>query len=228
MKISKIKEVEKPTFNDVRRWYENKLHPDANDYNDQHVYEHVYHEGRFAGIFQLTSGGAQKLFVAAKPKSIVDIAVLTSIYRPGPLAANVDKIYLKAKQGEKYEWGHPLFEKVLGHTNNCLAGDTLVYTESGEVRLDEIKPGTALPTLNEESGEMEPDVVIATVCNGERELIELETEIGKLHLTPDHRVLTPQGWKEAGQLTLLDQIIAVDDYTYLTGGILEDEQKGCM
>lgn len=120
MKIKGITEVERPTFNDVRGWYNRNLHPDANDYADQHVYENVYHEGRFAGIFQLTSGGAQKLFVAAKPRSVVDIAVLTSIYRPGPLAANVDKLYLKAKAGEKFEWGHPLFEKVLGKTSNLL------------------------------------------------------------------------------------------------------------
>ena len=120
MKIKTIKEVEKPTFNDVRDWYNKNIHPDANDYNDQHVYKNVYHEGRFAGVFQLTSTGAQKLFVAAKPNSIVDIAVLTSIYRPGPLAANVDKLYLKSKAGEKYEWGHPLFEKVLGSTSNLL------------------------------------------------------------------------------------------------------------
>lgn len=109
-----------PTFSDVREWYEKHLHPDVNDYNDQRVYEYVYHDGRFAGVFQLTSTGAQKLFRSAKPRSIVDIAVLTSIYRPGPLAANVDKLYLKARKGEKYEWGHPLFEKVLGPTNNLL------------------------------------------------------------------------------------------------------------
>ena len=109
-----------PTFLDVKEWYDKNLHPDVNDYNDQKVYEYVYHDGRFAGVFQLTSSGAQRLFKAAKPRSIVDIAVLTSIYRPGPLAANVDKLYLKARQGEKYEWGHPLFEKVLGKTDNLL------------------------------------------------------------------------------------------------------------
>lgn len=112
--------VAKPTFPDVKKWYDAHLHPDTNDYNDSKVYEYVYEQGNFAGIFQLTSTGAQRLFRAAKPKSVVDIAVLTSIYRPGPLAANVDKIYLKARKGEKFDWGHPLFEKVLGQTDNCL------------------------------------------------------------------------------------------------------------
>jgi DNA polymerase III alpha subunit len=112
--------VANPTFAQVREWYEKHLHPDVNDYDDQDVYEYVYHKGKFAGIFQLTSQGAQRLFKKAKPTSILDIAVLTSIYRPGPLAAKVDDIYLKAKQGEKFDWGHPLFEKVLGKTYNCL------------------------------------------------------------------------------------------------------------
>jgi len=110
-----------PDFKDVKAWYEKHLHPDVNDYDDPHVYEYVYKEGNFAGIFQLTSHGAQRLFKQAQPQSIVDIAMLTAIYRPGPLAAGVDKIYLKARHdNEKLDWGHPLFEKVLGKTYNCL------------------------------------------------------------------------------------------------------------
>jgi DNA polymerase III alpha subunit len=119
-RVTAIKKVE-PEFRDVRKWYEEHLHPDANDYNDPEVYKHVYHDGAFVGVFQLTSRGAQKLFTRAKPESIIDIAVLTSIYRPGPLVAGVDKIYLEAKnEGKVFDWGHPLFEKVLGKTYNCL------------------------------------------------------------------------------------------------------------
>jgi len=123
MKIKSIskEKVEVPGFDDVRNWYEKHLHPDANSYDDQTVYEKVYHNGAFAGVFQCTSRGAQKLFTEAKPSSIVDIAVLTSIYRPGPLAAKVDQIYLDAKNhGKKFDWGHPLFDKVLGPTYNCV------------------------------------------------------------------------------------------------------------
>lgn len=109
-----------PTFDEVRDWYEKHLHPDANSFDDQKVYEYVYHSGRWAGIFQCTSSGAQRLFVRAKPESITDIATLTSIYRPGPLAANVDKIYLESKAGKPYDWGHPAFAEVLGKTYNCL------------------------------------------------------------------------------------------------------------
>lgn len=121
MKIKKKTQVTNPTFNDVRSWYEKHLHPDSNSYDDPDVYKYVYQDGNFAGVFQLTSAGAQRFFLKARPQTIVDIAVLTSIYRPGPLAANVDKLYIDAKQnGKTMDWGHPLFEKVLGETYNCL------------------------------------------------------------------------------------------------------------
>lgn len=106
-----------PTFDDVKSWFEKHLHPSKIDLNDQHVYQHVYHEGRFAGVFQLTSRGAQNLFKKAKPCNIVDIAALTSIYRPGPLDANVDKLYVKAKENpETIKYDHPILKEITEET----------------------------------------------------------------------------------------------------------------
>jgi hypothetical protein len=225
MKIKKIENISQPTFHDVRKWYDNHLHPDVNDYNDQSVYKYVYHEGRFPGVFQLTSNGAQKLFKQAKPESIIDIAVLTSIYRPGPLAAKVDKIYLESKAGNKFDWGHPIFEKVLGQTYNCLTGDMKVLTDSGEIRIDEIEQGMTIPSLNESTGEIVQDKVIAKVNNGIKEILEIETEIGVLKLTPEHKVLTTNGWKEAKDITLDDEIISIQDYTYLSRSFVKDNER---
>lgn len=108
-----------PTFEDVRAWFKERMDPEKLDLNDQEVYRNVYHEGRFAGIFQCSQKGAQKLFINAKPESIIDIATLTSIYRPGPLSANVDKTYIKAKKNpEVIDYGHPLIKQVLESTYN--------------------------------------------------------------------------------------------------------------
>jgi DNA polymerase-3 subunit alpha len=97
------------------------MDPKNIDLNDQKVYEYVYHEGRFAGVFQCTQPGAQRLFMKAKPRNIIDIATLTSIYRPGPLAANVDKLYIDAKNNaENIDYQHPLIEKVLKNTYGCI------------------------------------------------------------------------------------------------------------
>jgi DNA polymerase-3 subunit alpha len=91
--------------------------PDVIDTEDQHVYEYVYHEGRYCGIFQVVNAGAQRLFTKCKPKSVVDLAALTSIYRPGPLAAGVDKIYNDAKSNpENINYHHPLIKEVLEPT----------------------------------------------------------------------------------------------------------------
>jgi len=113
-----IKEgVRNPTFEQCRDWYMQNLHPSALDMDDQTVYKQVFHEGKFAGIFQFMNGGMQRLGKNAKVSSIEEIATVSAIYRPGPLSANVDKMYVKAKFGDDdIEYDHPLIEQVLGKT----------------------------------------------------------------------------------------------------------------
>jgi DNA polymerase III alpha subunit len=93
--------VENPTFKDVKNYYDEYLHPDKIDLNDSKVYKNIFQKGKFVGIFQFTNTGAQKLARRAKPKDIIDISAITSIYRPGPLSAGVDKSYVKAKNDLK-------------------------------------------------------------------------------------------------------------------------------
>lgn len=70
-------------------------------------------------VHNCTSVGAQKFFVKSKPRSIIDIAALTSIYRPGPLAAKVDKLWLE-HETQPYDWGHPLINETLKKTRGLL------------------------------------------------------------------------------------------------------------
>jgi DNA polymerase-3 subunit alpha len=121
------------TFHNVRDWFAEHMHPDVLDFDDQKVYEYVYHAGRWGGIFQLTSSGAQQLFTKAQPRSLVDIATLTSIYRPGPLAAEVDKLYLKHATGEPYKWGHPSINKTLEKTKGLIIFQEQVMQLANEV-----------------------------------------------------------------------------------------------
>ena len=107
----------KPTFEDIKAWYNANLHPSVLDMKDQAVYEGVFHEGKYAGIFQFMNGGMQRLGQNAKVSSIEEIATVSAIFRPGPLSAGVDKMYVKAKHGdEEIEYDHPLIEQVLGKT----------------------------------------------------------------------------------------------------------------
>ena len=90
--------VESPTFGQVKEYYEQHLHPDVIDLDNQEVYENIFHTGKWAGVFQFTEQGAQKFCVRAKPRNIIDVSAITSIYRPGPLSANVHDEYVEAKE----------------------------------------------------------------------------------------------------------------------------------
>ena len=87
-----------PSFDDVRHFYEEQLHSEKMDLNDKEVWENVFHAGKWAGIFQFTEAGAQKFCEQAKPNNIIELAAITSIYRPGPLSANVHDKYVAAKE----------------------------------------------------------------------------------------------------------------------------------
>ena len=49
------------------------------------------------GIFQFTEDGAQKFCKNVQPSNLIELSAITSIYRPGPLSANVDKKFVSAK-----------------------------------------------------------------------------------------------------------------------------------
>ena len=89
--------VPEPTFEDVKKFYDKNLHPDVIDFEDPAVYRNIFQRANFAGIFQFTEQRAQEFCANAKPKSLVDISAITSIYRPGPLSANVHEQYIQAK-----------------------------------------------------------------------------------------------------------------------------------
>lgn len=112
--------IKHPIYADVKKWYEENMSPQVLDFDDPKVYDYVYCAGRWAGIFQLTESGAQRLFKKAKPRCLIDIATLTSVYRPGPLAAKVDELYIDAKNVKPYDWGHPLINQSLAPTYGCI------------------------------------------------------------------------------------------------------------
>ena len=96
--LTRHKGVDSPTFEDIKDFYYSTLHPDNLDFDDKEVWKNIFHQGKWAGVFQFTEAGAQNLCKQAKPNNITDLAAITSIYRPGPLSAGVDKMYIGAKQ----------------------------------------------------------------------------------------------------------------------------------
>ena len=94
--------IENPTFNDIKQYYDENLHPDHIDTDDQKVYENVFHKGKWAGIFQFTETGSQNFCKRVKPHNLIDISAVTSIYRPGPLSAGVHDEFIEAKENPQY------------------------------------------------------------------------------------------------------------------------------
>ncbi len=130
-----------PTFKDIRQWYYNNLHPDNNSMDDQSVFKHVYHEGRWAGVFQFVQPPVQNFVQKMKPTSILDLTAATSLYRPGPLAIKADKQYLENRANpEKVQYKHPLLKEVLEPTYGLIVFQEqlqLIYHKLAGVPLEE-------------------------------------------------------------------------------------------
>ena len=94
-------------------------------------------------------------------------------------------------------------------TNPCVTGDTLISTENGLVEAEELyEQGVSRDIvvdgrLSEETLK-EASSVYKT---GEKDVYKLTTEEGyELRLTDDHRVMTDDGWVEAGDLDAGDTV----------------------
>ena len=113
--------IEEPTFKDIKKFYDENLHPDIIDMGDKKVYNNIFHKGRWAGIFQFTETGAQNFCKRVKPNNIIDLAAVTSIFRPGPLSAKVDKHYINAKRNpQTIEYPSEEFKDVTSSTYGFL------------------------------------------------------------------------------------------------------------
>ena len=154
--------IDNPTFQDVSNYYAENLHPDVLNFDNQEVYENIFHTGKWAGIFQFTEQGAQKFCTRVKPRNIIDLSAITSIYRPGPLAAGVHDEYLEAKDSPQYiryltdearditqeTFGFLIFQEQIALLANKLGGLTL--DEGNMLRKVLTKKGTGKGSVKDQ------------------------------------------------------------------------------
>ena len=136
--------VESPTFEDVKKYYDENLHPDVINLNDKEVYKNIFQAGKWMGVFQFTEKGAQSLAKRAQPASIIDISAITSIYRPGPLSAGVDKAYVQAVNDPlsvKYE--NEIVEEITQETSGFL-----IFQEQIALLANRLGKGISLDDAN--------------------------------------------------------------------------------
>jgi DNA polymerase-3 subunit alpha len=149
------KGVKEPTIEQVRGFYDEHLHPDTVNLKDRDVWKNIFHDGRFVGVFQFTQEGAQDFCKRAKPNNIIDLSAITSIYRPGPLSADVDKNYIEAKKHPRsIKYVNDIVKKYTKETHGFLIfqeqiallahklGDNLSLDEGNKLRKLLTKKGT--------------------------------------------------------------------------------------
>jgi DNA polymerase-3 subunit alpha len=88
--------------------------------NDAAVFAQLS-RGNVHGVFQLDTYGGKKLCTMIRPQSIEDLAIITSLDRPGPLEAGMDAVYADRLFGRKpVEYIHPALQPILEPTLGCL------------------------------------------------------------------------------------------------------------
>ena len=84
--------------------------------DDSQTYR-LLREARTLGVFQLESPGMRNLLLKLQPTCYTDIMANVSLFRPGPMAMNMDKLYLARRSGEvPVTFEDPRLETILSET----------------------------------------------------------------------------------------------------------------
>ncbi len=196
--------------------------PDTTDLSDARVRAtwELLRQGRTSAIFQMESAGMRELLVGSHPSSLDDLSAISALYRPGPMSAGMGERYVERKSGrEPVDYGvftdDPVEQKwldsVLGSTVGlCIAQGELVHsvTRGRQVPIEDIVVGELVQSVDDEL-RTQHGRVLRVMDNGMRAVVRLTLHNGDtIRLTPDHRVLTQDGWKAAGALTGADSVAA--------------------
>ena len=88
--------------------------------NDMKAYE-IINQLLLCDIFQLEGEGMSKLVANLQPMSIEEIAVLSALYRPGPLKSGMVDEYVDISSGRtEPTYDHPDLKPVLMETKGCI------------------------------------------------------------------------------------------------------------
>jgi hypothetical protein len=166
----------------------------------------MFRNGETMSVFQFGTFLAHSIITQLKEvRNINDLAIITSIARPGPLEMGMDKTFINRVNGkEPITYFHPSLEPILKDTYGiaCIAKDSLVLTKRGQVKIQEVNVGDFVKT---ENGSWQK--VLKNINQGIKPTIKIRVSNGEeLICTKDHKILTQDGWKEAQFLTKKDII----------------------
>lgn len=90
------------------------------DFDDPLPYR-MLGKGDVHGVFQLDSWGGRKIARLMQPKTISELAIATSLDRPGPMKSGMFDLFVARRQGrEPVTYEHPELEPVLSETLGCV------------------------------------------------------------------------------------------------------------
>jgi DNA polymerase-3 subunit alpha len=128
----------------------------AGDQDDPLVYE-LLMAGDTQGIFQLESDGMRKLISRMRPDCFADLVALLALFRPGPLDAGMDDLFVDRKHGrEAVTYEHPALEEILQETYG-----SIVYQEQ-VMRISSVLGGFSLAeadNLRKAMGKKKPEIM---------------------------------------------------------------------
>lgn len=197
----------------------------------------LFERGETLGVFQMESQGLTRVAMQLRPRSIMELATIIALYRPAVIGAGMLDEYIGRALGERpIEYLVPQLEPILSGTLGimCIAEGSLVATERGDIPIEDVRPGDMVY-----AGDGKLHRCTATACNGVREVVKVRGTIGEqLVCTPDHRVLTSDGWVKAGDLNRnhlmkaylhprgIREIEEFDERDWLLGRFLADGHSG--
>jgi len=85
------------------------------DFNDQNVYSSI-HNADTIGIFQIESAAQRQTTPRIKPSNLTDMAYEVAAVRPGVGANDGVTQFIKRRNGQKWEYDHPLEQMALQRT----------------------------------------------------------------------------------------------------------------
>jgi DNA polymerase-3 subunit alpha len=91
------------------------------DYSDPAPWEALFHTPTLGGIFQFEVGAkATSLFKQLQPRSIEEVANITALCRPGPLASKMDVLYAENKENNWQPDPKNPLEQITKDTFGCI------------------------------------------------------------------------------------------------------------
>ncbi|MGB7982658.1 MAG: DNA polymerase III subunit alpha [Candidatus Nanopelagicales bacterium] len=169
--------------------------------------------GDTLGVFQLDNSGMRALLTRLGPTNFEDISAVLALYRPGPMGANAHNDFADRKNGrQKVAPIHPeleaALEPILGESHGlCVTGETSIWDadRGSRVRIDsiegQVRDGQFRTFAVGARGEVVPAQVTHWVNTGAKAVRRVTTASGhEIRLSEDHPVLTPSGWRKAGEL----------------------------